>query len=336
MTLRKALAAALAAFALLLAAGAVWLANGLAAPDAAFAQPVIVEIPRGASSREMARLLEESGVIRSANHFLIARTWRSKDVLQAGEYQFVRPVSVSEAYDKLVRGEVLLHAVTIPEGLTRFEVAEAVAEAGFGTKERFLELTGDPKPIHDLFPDARSLEGCLYPETYNFPRATGPEKVLEAMLRAFRGAFEQAAKGSETALEPYEALTLASLIEKETGVDSERPLVSSVYYNRMRLGMLLQCDPTIIYGLLLESRYRGKIYESDIRDPHAYNTYVHPGLPPGPIANPGLASLRAAYHPAKSDFLYFVAEAAGKPSHVFSKNLTAHNRAVSRYRKTLR
>jgi UPF0755 protein len=336
LTLKRALLAAAAVAALLIAGVAVWLVNGLAAPETTFAEPVILEIPRGASSREMARLLEENGVIRSATHFMIARAWRSNEVLQAGEYQFRDPLSVSQAYDKLVRGEVLLHSVTVPEGLTRFEVAEVVAEAGFGAKERLLELTADPALIHDLFPDAKSLEGCLFPETYNFPRSTAPEKVVEAMVRAFRGAFERAAKGSKTELEPYEALTLASLIEKETGVDQERPLVSSVYHNRMRLGMLLQCDPTIIYGLILEERYRGRIYETDIRDPHLYNTYVHAGLPPGPIANPGFESLQAAYHPAKSDYLYFVVEAAGKPTHVFSENLTSHNRAVSQYRQTLR
>jgi UPF0755 protein len=333
----KRLAIAAAGLLALIGTGAgVWLSNGLAVPAGRFDQPVVVEIPRGASSREMARLLEENGVIRSATHFMAARAWRSMDVLQAGEYEFPRPVSVAEAYDKLVKGDVMLHPVTVPEGLTRFDVAEVMAAAGLGTKERFLELTADPAAIRDLFPNARSLEGCLFPETYSLPRTAGPEEALAAMLRAFRGAFAEAAQGSDTKLEPYEALTMASLIEKETGVDQERPLVSAVYHNRMRLGMLLQCDPTIIYGLRLEDRYRGKIYESDIRDPHPYNTYVRAGLPPGPIANPGLASLKAAYHSAESDYLYFVAEAAGKPSHVFSKNLVAHNRAVAQYRGTLR
>ncbi len=330
---------AAAAVALLVAGAAglgLWVRQGLAAPAGELERPVVVEIPTGSSSREMAKLLEHAGVIRSARHFLLARAWRSDEVLQAGEYQFQRPVSVWEAYEKLVRGEIMLHPVTVPEGLTRFEVAKVVAAAGFGTEQEFLALSANPDPIRDLFPEAQSLEGCLFPETYNFPRAAGAEEVLAAMLQAFRGAFESAARGTESQLEPHEALTLASLIEKETGVVEERRLVSSVYYNRMRLGMLLQCDPTIIYGLLLEDRYRGKIYESDIRDPHPYNTYVHAGLPPGPIANPGLASIRAAFHPAESDYLYFVAKAAGKPDHVFSKNLRAHNRAVADYRRTLR
>jgi len=338
LTARKrwTLAAAAALLAALAIGAGVWAVQGMSAPREGLEEPVVVEIPRGATSREMAAMLEDAGVIRSARHFMLARAWRSRDVLQAGEYEFRRPLSIWDAFDKLVRGEVMLHAVTVPEGLTRFEVAEVVAEAGFGSAERFVALTADPAPVRDLFPDAESLEGCLYPETYRFPRSAGPEGVLEAMLRAFREAFEDAAKGSESRLEPYEVLTLASLIEKETGVEGERRLVSSVYYNRIRLGMLLQCDPTIIYGLILERRYRGKIYESDIRDPHDYNTYVHPGLPPGPIANPGLASIRAGFHPADSDYLYFVAEAAGKPSHVFSKNLRAHNEAVAAYRRTLR
>lgn len=336
MTVRKRLA--LAAAALLLAAliaGGAWLVAGMRAPGARFESPVVVEIPRGASSRQMARLLEENGVIRSATHFMVLRAWRSKDVLQAGEYQFQQPLSVWDAFDKLASGLVMLHPLTAPEGLTRFDIAKLVGQAGFGTEQEFLALTEDPAPIRDLFPKAASLEGCLYPETYRFPRSATSREVLDAMLGAFRAAFEKARAGSDTKLEPYEALTLASLIEKETGVDAERPLVSSVYYNRMRLGMLLQCDPTIIYGLLLEGRYRGRIYESDIRNPHAYNTYVHAGLPPGPIANPGLESLQAAYHPADSDYLYFVAQAAGKPSHVFSKSLQAHNQAVAQYRGTI-
>ncbi|MCB1019581.1 MAG: endolytic transglycosylase MltG [Acidobacteria bacterium] len=334
--MKRILLVAAALFVVALLGVAAWAVNGMAPPDAQFAAPVVVDIPRGASSRDMAALLEEPGVIRSATHFMLARAWRSKDVLQAGEYEFTRPVSVWDAFDKLASGAVLLHTVTVPEGLTRFEIAKLVQEAGFGSADAFLTLTADPGPIRDLFPAAQSLEGCLYPETYSFPRNTEPKTVLDAMLRGFRNAFEQAKQGSDSKLAPYEALTMASLIEKETGVDDERPLVSSVYYNRIRIGMLLQCDPTIIYGLLLEDRYRGKIYESDIRDPHDYNTYVHAGLPPGPIANPGLASLKAAFHPADTNYLYFVAESAGKPGHIFSKNLQAHNQAVAQYRRTLR
>jgi UPF0755 protein len=322
-------------FVAIVAGAGAWLVNGMSAPGEDLATPVIVEIPRGATSRDMARMLEEKGVIRSATHFMIARAWRSKEILQAGEYQFVQPATVWEAYDKLVAGEVLLYPVTVPEGLTRFEIAELVALARFGTKEEFLALTADPAPIRDLFPEAKSLEGCLFPETYNFPRGTEPKAVVDAMLRAFRAAFENARKGATVSLSPYQALTLASLVEKETGVDTERVLVSSVYHNRLRLGMLLQCDPTIIYGLLLEGRYRGRIYESDILAPHSYNTYVHPGLPPGPIASPGILSIEAAYRPAQTDYLYFVAEAEGKPSHIFSKNLRAHNQAVAQYRGSL-
>ena len=336
MTPRKRIALAGAGLLLVLAVGAgAWLVQGLAAPAGEFEAPVVLEIPRGASSREMARLLEERGVIRSETHFMLARAWRSQEVLQAGEYEFTQPATVWEAYDKLVAGEVVLYPLTVPEGLTRFEVSDVVALAGFGSKERFLELTADPTAIKDLFPDANSLEGCLYPETYNFPRSTPPDKVLEAMLRAFRSAFETARKDSPSTLNPYEALTLASLVEKETGVDEERPLVSSVFHNRLRLGMLLQCDPTIIYGLLVEGRYRGALYEAELRDPTPYNTYIHPGLPPGPIANPGLDSIEAAHRPADSNYLFFVVEAAGKSTHVFSENLAAHNQAVAQYRETL-
>ncbi|MEZ5366724.1 MAG: endolytic transglycosylase MltG [Bryobacterales bacterium] len=259
-----------------------------------------------------------------------------KDVLQAGEYQFAQPVSVWDAFESSPPGPCCSTPSPCLKGSRASRSPNSSKRQASGSADAFLALTADPAPMRDIFPAAESLEGCLFPETYSFPRNTAPEKVLDAMLRGFRVAFDEAKRGSDSKLGPYEALTMASLIEKETGVDEERPLVSSVYYNRIRLGMLLQCDPTIIYGLILDDRYRGKIYESDIRDPHDYNTYVHPGLPPGPIANPGLASLKAAFHPADSDYLYFVAESAGKPSHIFSKNLQAHNKAVAQYRRTLR
>ncbi len=250
----------------------------------------------------------------------------------AGEYHFSQADSAAGVIERLMEGDVVLRPMTVPEGLTRFETAKIVAEAGYSTEEEFLELVADPKPIRDLFPEAESLEGFLFPETYRFPRTADGRQVLEAMLRNFRRAYEAAAPDGDPALTPYEAVTLASLIEKESGVSSERPLISAVFHNRLQKGMLLQCDPTIIYGLLLEGRYRGNIYASDLKDPHPYNTYIHKGLPPGPIANPGLESMRAAYAPATSDYIFFVAKPGGGGGHTFSVTLADHNRAVHELR----
>ncbi len=317
----------------LAAAGALTL-SALEEPYTGFAGELLFDYPDGTTTRELAVQLEDAGVIRSQYLFLAARALRPEAKLQAGEYRFTGYASVWEVYQKLAEGRVHLRPLTIPEGLTRFETAEVIADAGYGSLEEVLKLTADPKPIQDLFPEAKSLEGVLFPETYLFPRNTNAADVVQAMIAGFRKAFEAASKDKTTPLEPYEVVTLASLVEKETGVPSERPLVSSVYHNRLRQGMLMQCDPTIIYGMILEGRYKGRLLEPDIRNPHPYNTYVHPGLPPGPIANPGRSALEAAFKPAESDYLYFVAEVYGQPQHVFSKNLKAHNRAVAAYRKT--
>lgn len=324
----------LLALVVMAAAAGAFVLSALEEPFGGFHGEILFDYAEGTPTRDLARELEEAGVISSQYFFLAARALRPAAKLQAGEYLFEGDASVWDVYQKLAEGRVHLRPITIPEGLTRFETAELIAKAGYGTREEVLALTADPQPIVDLFPEAKSLEGALYPETYLFPRKTTAEEVIRAMLTGFRQAFAQAAEGKTSPLSPYEIVTMASLIEKETGVPAERPLVSSVYHNRLRLGMLMQCDPTIIYGLILEDRYKGTLLERDIRDPHSYNTYVHPGLPPGPIANPGRGALEAAYRPAESDYLYFVAEVYGQPQHIFSKNLKAHNRAVAAYRKT--
>jgi len=324
---------AVVAVLVLAAAGALTL-SALEEPYSGFEGELLFDYPEGTTTRELAVQLEGAGVIRSQYLFLVARALRPEAKLQAGEYRFVGSASVWEVYQKLAEGRVHLRPLTIREGLTRFETAEVIANAGYGSLEEALALTADPQPIRDLFPEAKSLEGVLFPETYLFPRNTDAGDVVDAMVAGFRKAFEAASKGKTTPLAPYEVVTMASLVEKETGVPSERGLVSSVFHNRLQRGMLLQCDPTIIYGMILEGRYNGRLLQPDIRNPHPYNTYVHPGLPPGPIANPGHGALEAAFKPAESDYLYFVAEVYGEPQHVFSKNLKAHNRAVAAYRKT--
>lgn len=323
------------ALAFLLVAAAVagaYLYSEINSPYGDFTEPVFFEYERGASGAETAATLEQLGVVRSRWLFVAARALNPGAVLLAGEYRFSAPDSPAEILSRFARGDVFLRPLTIPEGLTRFEVSSLVAAAGYADEDEFLRLTADPAPMHDLFPEATSLEGFLFPETYRLAKTATGEQILAAMLANFRQAFAAASEGVETDLSPYQTLTLASLIEKESGIPSERPLISAVFHNRLQRGMLLQCDPTIIYGLILEDRYRGTILLGDLKDPHPYNTYVHGGLPPGPIANPGAESLRAALAPADSQYIFFVANPGGGGDHSFSSTLTEHNQAVARLR----
>ena len=309
------------------------LSAGFAPPFPGFEEPVTIQIEPGATSREIAEALEEAGVIRSRWLFLAVRGLRPRTVLMAGEYHFWRPLTVWRAFDKISRGQVEYHRLTIPEGLTRFEIADLVAGAGLSTREEFLAEAGQAHQIQGQFREAANLEGFLFPDTYYFTRNINAREFVQMMIDQFYRVFQDAAPGNSVPLTPYEIVTLASLIEKETGIGGERPLVSSVFHNRLRENILLQCDPTVVYGLILENRFRGRIYRSDLQDKHPYNTYVHAGLPPGPIANPGRASLEAAVRPAESGYLFFVAEPLGTGKHVFSKTLQAHNRAVVEYRQ---
>ncbi len=302
----------------------------LAAP---FDEPVVIEIGRGLTSAEIAEVLRQHGVIDSKWGFLWERAWHRSATLMAGEYAFDRPVGAAAAFQKLAEGRVLLYPITIPEGLNRFEIAEIVAEEGLSTAEEFLALTADPAPIKDLMPAATTLEGLLFPETYSLAKTSTTQDLVDAMLARFREALAEATSQRTTEIAAWEAVIVASMVEKETEKPEERSLVSSVFHNRMRRGMLMQCDPTIIYGLVLEGRYRGRIYRSDLSDPHPYNTYVHDGLPPGPITNPGAAALQAAFSPAESEFLFFVARPSPEQGHVFSAKLRDHNRAVQQLRR---
>jgi len=312
------------------------LSAGFTPPFRGFEEPVTIQIERGATSREIAEALEEAGVIRSRWLFLAVRGLRPRTVLMAGEYRFWRPLTVWQVFDKISRGKVEYHRLTIPEGLTRFEIADLVAGAGLSTREEFLAEAEQAHQIQGRFREAANLEGFLFPDTYYFTRNITAREFVQMMIDQFYRVFQDAALGNSVPLTPYEIVTLASLIEKETGIGGERPLVSSVFHNRLRENILLQCDPTVVYGLILENRFRGTIYRSDLQDKHPYNTYVHAGLPPGPIANPGRASLEAAVKPAESGYLFFVAEPLGTGKHVFSKTLQAHNRAVVDYRQTRR
>ncbi len=292
-----------------------------------------MEIPRGLSNSGIARRLAENGVVRSRFAFELLCRWKAPASLQAGEYFFDRPETPAEVFRKLAAGRVFVHLVTVPEGKTMKEIAELMEREGLAGRMEFLAAASDATPVRDLAPKARNLEGFLFPATYQFPRRVSPERVVEIMVKRFREVWGKIQKENGTAdgRSVSAVVTLASLVEKETRVAKERPLVAGVFYNRLKRRIALQCDPTVIYALELANRYDGFLTTKDLKFKSPYNTYRNAGLPPGPIANPGEASLRAAANPPKVDYLYFVANAEG--GHFFSSTLAEHNRNVARYRR---
>ena len=310
-----------------LAGGAAYYSLGI--PYAGFEKDAFVTIPPGTGTREIARLLEKSGVLSADWQFLVARALNRSATLQAGEYRFDRPLTPLQVFHKIERGEVFYYELRIPEGSNIFDISDAVSKLGFIKRDDFLNVARDPALVRDLAPDAPSLEGYLFPSTYRLVRHTTAQQLAREMTAQFRKVWKEVG-GPST--DVNRSVTLASLVEKETAVAAERPEVASVYANRLSAGVKLDCDPTTIYAALLEGRYRGTIYRSDLDNPHPYNTYRNRGLPPGPIANPGIASLKAAIAPAQTDFLYFVAKPDGSGGHVFSRTLEEHNAAVRNYR----
>jgi UPF0755 protein len=304
----------------------------LSQPYKGFTQDVVLDIARGTSTSEIADQLASAGVIRYPWLFMTIRALRPGAKLQAGEYRFSQPASAWNVYDRMVRGDVFYYEVTVPEGHNMFDIANSVDQLKFLKGADFLRIARNPALIRDLAPDAPSLEGYLFPSTYRLTRHTTAQQLCRMMTDLFRRRWHEVQlPGREVNVN--KTVTLASLIEKETGVADERPRVASVYVNRLRLRMPLDCDPTTIYAAMLENRYRGVIHRSDLESGNAYNTYRHPGLPPGPIANPGLASLRAAIAPAQTDYLYFVARPDGSGGHNFATSLAEHSRNVERYRR---
>lgn len=310
-----------------LGAGAAWYAVGR--PSKGYDKEAFVDIPPGTATGGIALLLKKQGVIQAEWQFLAARALQPKATLQAGEYRFDKAMSPVEVLGKIARGEVFYYEIRIPEGAHIWDIAAEVGRLGFVPQADFLKAAQNPALIRDLAPSATSLEGYLFPSTYRVTRRTTPQQICRQMVDQFRKAWKQA--GGRTR-RVHETVTLASLVEKETAVPAERARVASVYANRLRLGMKMDCDPTVIYAALLEDRYRGAIYRSDLDNPHPYNTYRNPGLPPGPIANPGAAALKAALDPADTNYLFFVAKPDGSGGHVFSKGIGAHNAAVQAYR----
>jgi UPF0755 protein len=267
-------------------------------------------------------------VIRYPWQFWLARAMHPSVKLVAGEYRFSDAASVGEVFERIARGDIYFFEFNVPEGSNIFDIARLAEAAGVGTAQEFLDAAGNPAAIKDLDPAARTLEGYLFPATYRLSHATTAPELCQMMTAQFRRQWKKLARDAD----PHPAVTLASLVEKETGLAEERPLIAGVFANRLKLGMALDCDPTTIYAALLDKRYRGAIHKSDLNSRNPYNTYQNPGLPPGPIANPGAEAIAAALKPAETDYLYFVAKPGGG-GHTFSSNLAAHEKAVSAYRR---
>lgn len=328
-------AALLFLFLVFVAAGAIgaWFYIGVNRPYKGYtAGDEFVEIPPGSGSSAIARRLVDSGVVRDVNSFRLALWLNGKARhLQAGEYHFDHPVSAREVADKIARGEVYVIPITFPEGLTMQQMADEYAAKQFGSSADFLTAAQNASLVHAMDPGARNLEGYLFPDTYNLPRKVSSAQLVSRMVTDFEKAVtpelldQIAARG----LTIHQWVTLASIVEKETGNPAERPIVAAVYLNRLKRGMALQCDPTVIYALQRAGDYDGTLTRAGLHFDSPYNTYRYPGLPPGPIASPGRASLAAAANPADVPYLYFVAKGDG--THAFAVTLEEHNRNVAIY-----
>jgi UPF0755 protein len=294
---------------------------------------IFVDIAPGTSTHGIAEQLQQAGVVRTPYGIELLQAF-SGGTLKAGEYRFDHPAKVTEVFRRIVRGDVYTIALTIPEGANLFDIAARVQGAKLGTSKGFLRTAAASLAlIHDLDPQAPSLEGYLFPATYRFGRHTSYAEMLRRMVATFR---VQALALGITG-DTHKIVTLASLVERETPIPSERPVVASVFDNRLAQGMPLETDPTVIYAALLRDQYTGTISRADLQINSPYNTYLHTGLPPGPICNPGAVSLRAALHPAATNYLYFVAAGADPLGHSrFSSTLAEHQRNVAAYRAAVR
>jgi len=297
-------------------------------------QNTIIIIPNGATMREVAQSLYERDLIRHRTIFWIyARISGADTKIKSGEYQFARGMISYDILNKLIRGEQIKYSITIPEGYTLVQIAELYDTMKLADRERFITLATDPEFITSLGIKEGTLEGRLYPDTYKFVRNVKEEEIIRRMVKRFNGVFTEAMRqrANELGLSTQEILTLASMIEKETGAVNEKPLISAVFHNRLKRNMRFQCDPTVIYGL---DNFTGNITKKELQTFTPYNTYVIEGLPPTPIANPGVESIRAALYPSKVDYLYFVSKNNG--THHFSRTMPEHNRAVDSYQRTKR
>jgi UPF0755 protein len=311
-------------------AAAVW---SLGRPYLGTPGETFVQIEHGSSTSSIARTLKNEGIIRYQWQVWAARLLHPSARLQAGEYRFAEPSSVLGVFDRIRRGDVYYFELIVPEGSNRFDIARLISSSGAGagtvSADDFMKASADASSIRDLAPNAPSLEGFLFPSTYRLSHSTTAGALCRMMTAEFRRQWKKIDPAH--AADVLRAVTIASLVEKETGVADERKIVAGVFTNRIAKGMRLDCDPTTIYAALLDNRYTGAIHKSDLLNQNPYNTYQNAGLPPGPIANPGAASLEAAVNPAATEYLFFVAKAEG-PGHVFSATRAAHEKAVVAYR----
>jgi len=335
-----------------------WFAWALLTPVEPAGKTFVMLRP-GYSTHRIAAELKSAGVIRSEKAFILWHYFHRHRSLKAGEYLFENPSNIIDLQKRLRRGDVYFHTVVVPEGFTMFDIAHAVEAAGLGPADDFLKVAqSDTALIADFAPNAPSLEGYLFPDTYEFSRMQTMQEMAAIMVRQFRQVGRQiglidAPEGiapsanspnigvqagfrdpNAAPTEIERTVIMASIIEKETAVADERPLVASVYYNRLTKNIALDADPSIIYAELLAGTYAGALHHDDMRFDSPYNTYRHTGLPPGPIGNPGKSALEAAMHPAESDYYYFVADAQGH--HRFARTMEEHNKNVDAYRRAMR
>jgi len=319
-------------------AGAGWMDSQISRPyRGRRPEKVFVDIAHGTSRWNIAGTLRRDDVIRSRLAFQLFSLWHIRTPLQAGEYYFDHPVTTREVFWQVAQGKIFVHTVTIPEGWTMFDIAAEMEHEGVCKREDFLDAAQNSSLISDLVPNAKNLEGFLFPSTYEFTHHATCEQVVKRMVQNFRAVWESLNVSDVNAypqgLSAGQVVTLASLVERETPRKDERPLVAGVFYNRLKHGGPLQCDPTVAYALELQGHPVKVVHAKDLQVDSPYNTYRNSGLPPGPIANPGEASLRAALAPAQTDYMYFVANDNG--GHFFSKTLAEHNRNVAKYRRLL-
>ena len=330
----KSIRAVLLASVVLLVALTSWLVRELAAPAAPEAAGgVFFEVDKGWSTRRVIARLKSEDIVRSALALQVAcRIYFPGERFKAGEYLFRPPIETKDAILRIFGGRIYLEPMTVPEGLTGREIADLLRPGDPDGAAAFRRAFLDTGLIADLDPRAKDLEGYLFPNTYNVPRKAPEADLVGAMVAEFREVFDEGRRrrAAELGMTIRDLVILASLIEEETALPDERPLVSAVFHNRLKIGMKLDCDPTIVYALKQEGRYTGRLLLRDLKLPSPYNTYLHAGLPPGPISNPGLSSLDAALAPAPDGYLYFVARGDG--SHRFSRTLGEHLDAVKKFR----
>jgi UPF0755 protein len=301
-------------------------------PYQGFEGAKILDFPHGTSTADMAQLLQGNGVVKSGRMFQMARYLSPGAALQAGEYKFDKPASTMEVFRRIARGDTFYYELVAPEGYNLFDIAELIKGLKVFPAEQFLAAARSPKLIADLDPQAQSLEGYLFPDTYRINRQTTAEGLCRTMTHRFRAMWQKL----DTHADVHETVILASLVEREAHLAEDRPVIASVFRNRLNIGMKLDCDPTTVYAAILDGRYRGTIHRSDLDSENPYNTYRHTGLPPGPIANPGIGSIKAALHPATTDYLFFVAKADGSGGHNFSSTIHDHTAAVETYHRNLK